>query len=818
MPTRSIVHLDADAFFASVEQAADPRLRGKPIAIGGEKRGIIASASYEARKFGIYTPMPTVQARRLCPKLILLPGDFEKYELFSRLMFSYAYDFTPEVEIGSIDEGYFDLTGTRKPPVTVAGTIRQAIRQALRLSVSEGIAANKLVSQIASKLKKPAAFEFVPVGHEAEYLSPLANKWLPGVGPKTATQLNAAGLAFVGQIAQTPIDLLGLLVGRQAPQLRSFAQGRDERPIIPARTPAKSYSEQETFAADTTDEEFLEATLRRMADQLMAKVRAEDKSIRTLTVKVRYNDMDEEQAGESLSEPTDLETDLYSKISALLRKAWRRRVSLRLVSLKLTNIYDGRFRAGLALDASARRHDAQQRLADAVDQLRQKHGQDVIRRGHDFVLLAKEGAGRKLVFEIRSPKSEVRSPTEGRNPKSEIRNPSHHIVCATRKTQDATCPPPLGSPPSDSGFRPSDFGLHSAFGLRPSDFYLPLNVHSYYSFLDSTLSILAIIELARRHELPAIALTDKNNLHGAVEFAQAAAAAGIKPILGAELNWRGHRLCLYVQNQTGYHNLCRILSREPGEESPKSETRSPQSEIQSSRFEVQSSTFAVSSSPNAPSDFGFRPSFGFRISDFGLPTDGLLAVSSSPDPAPFFPNRFYLAVTSPDALESLLHQSTNPPIHQSIASLPRVASFPIHYALPSDRWKYDVVQSIRTLTLLRQPHPEKRLDGEYHFRSAAEMQRLFAAHPDLLAHSFEIADRCDFAFTLGKPQFPRFTPPDGSAPAAFLRRLVLEGLQRRYPKDHARLKPQLEEELAIIREVGYEEYFLVVWDILQECR
>src|SRR5690349_13136198 len=179
--SRSIVHLDADAFFASVEQAADARLRGKPIAVGGEKRGIIDSASYEARKFGIYTPLPSTMARRLCPKLILLPGDFEKYELFSRLMFSYAYDFTPDVEIGSIDEGYIDLTGTRKPAVDVARTIRNAIRQSLKLSVSEGIAANKLVSQIASKLKKPFGFEFVALAREAEFLSPLANKWLPGV-------------------------------------------------------------------------------------------------------------------------------------------------------------------------------------------------------------------------------------------------------------------------------------------------------------------------------------------------------------------------------------------------------------------------------------------------------------------------------------------------------------------------------------------------------------------------------------------------------------------------------------------------------------
>src|SRR5512139_778811 len=207
MPKRTIVHLDADAFFASVEQASDPRLRGKPIAVGGEKRGIIASASYEARRCGIYTPMPTALARRLCPKLILLPGDFEKYELFSRLMFSYAYDFTPEVEIGSIDEGYFDLTGVRKPPVAIAETIRKAIRQSLKLPVSEGIASNKLVSQIASKLKKPQAFQFVPAGGESAFLSPLANKWLPGVGPKTARQLNAAGLAHIGQISRTPPEL-----------------------------------------------------------------------------------------------------------------------------------------------------------------------------------------------------------------------------------------------------------------------------------------------------------------------------------------------------------------------------------------------------------------------------------------------------------------------------------------------------------------------------------------------------------------------------------------------------------------------------------
>ena len=170
---RSIVHLDADAFFASVEQAADARLRGKPVAVGGEKRGIIASASYEARKMGVYTPMPTVKARQLCPKLIVLPGDYERYEQFSRWMFAYAHDFTPDVEVTGIDEGYFDLTGARRDPREIAEIIRRAIGQTLKISVSEGIASNKLVSQIASKLKKPSAFVEVPAGQETAFLHPL---------------------------------------------------------------------------------------------------------------------------------------------------------------------------------------------------------------------------------------------------------------------------------------------------------------------------------------------------------------------------------------------------------------------------------------------------------------------------------------------------------------------------------------------------------------------------------------------------------------------------------------------------------------------
>jgi nucleotidyltransferase/DNA polymerase involved in DNA repair len=302
---RKIVHIDADAFFASVEQSADVRLRGKPMAVGGESRGIIASASYEARKFGIYTPMPTARARKLCPKLIVLPGDYERYEQFSHWMFNFAYDFTPDVERTSIDEGYFDLSANRsKPASEIALKISGAIRQKLNITVSQGLGSNKLISQIASKLNKPAAFQAVIEGQEKQFLHPLPNRWLPGIGPKASLRLNAAGLPDIGQIAAMPVDLLALIMGNQAPVLRQFANGIDERPLLPASEPQKSYSKQETFSEDVTDEEYVEAVLRRMADHLFADVRTENRSVRTLTVKVRYNDRDENQRAESLREPT----------------------------------------------------------------------------------------------------------------------------------------------------------------------------------------------------------------------------------------------------------------------------------------------------------------------------------------------------------------------------------------------------------------------------------------------------------------------------------------------------------------------------------
>ena len=726
---RSIVHLDADAFFVSVEQAADCRLRGKPVAVGGEQRGIIASASYEARRMGVYTPMPTVRARQLCPKLIVLPGDYDRYEMFSRWMFAYAFDFTGEVEVTGIDEGYFDLSGAKQAPREIAETIRRAIHQKLKISVSEGIATSKLVSQIASKCRKPAGFVEVLPGMELDFLHPLPNKWLPGIGPKTAVRLDAAGLREIRHIAGTPPEMLELLLGNQAASVRDFANGIDDRPLIVSREAPKSFGEQETFAADLTDEDYLEAVLRRMADRLFAKVREEGKCIRTVTVKVRYNDLSEDQRSESLTEPTDLETDLYSRLRPMLRLAWKRRVSLRLVSLKLSNLYSGNRQTELLLDDRPDLNPARRNLARTVDALRREHGEGVVLRAHDLRL--REGP-REAAVEVTTRQG-----------------PAVKILSYIKST--------------------------------PLVQAVPLNVRSWFSFLDSTLSPQSIVDLAVKHGMKAIALTDIGNLHAAPDFARMARIKNIKPVIGAELRIGNSGLLCYVENLTGYRNLCRLISRNIPSGQGTNEEADGHSVAALQRLPLT------------------------RKQLQGL-TEGLLGVSDDISLAGLFPGRFYAAVSSARAAEKIP------------AGLPAVLAPRIHYGMPADRMKWNVMQSIRTKTLLQQTHPDKKMAGAYHFRTMAELNRLAGPCPALLTNTQELAERCTFEFPFGPPQFPLWDPTNPGASKALLRKLVMEGLQRRYGSQAAQHEPQVLEELGIIADVGYEDYFLMVWDLLQECR
>lgn len=364
--------------------AADPRLRGKAVAVGGMRRGIIASASYEARRLGIYTPMPTARALKICPHLIVLRGDYEKYEFFSRMMFSMVEDYTPRVEAGSIDEGYGDLSGvTRWMPREAAERLKRNIWERLRLSVSQGLGTNKLVAAVASKLRKPDCFVEVPAGGERDFLAPLEVKWLPGVGPKLARHLQAAGLLRIGDVAETPLENLEALAGIWAGQIREFAQGRDDRPLVTESAEAQSYGKQETFDEDMGDEGFVRRKLRGMADRLMEKVRVDGKMIRCVEVRVRYNDMEQSCRSESLGEPTDLETDVYGLMDRLLRRAWDRRVRLRLVGVKFSRMYGGVPRQlGLDLPGTGYDREVRRDLACVMDGMKLKYGRGAVMRGH----------------------------------------------------------------------------------------------------------------------------------------------------------------------------------------------------------------------------------------------------------------------------------------------------------------------------------------------------------------------------------------------------------------------------------------------------
>lgn len=368
-----LIHLDADAFYVSVEQAERPEWRGKAVAVGGGQRGIIASASYEARRRGIYTPMPGAQALKFCPDLILIRPDMAKYAAVSRRMFEIVEDFTPEVERTSIDEGYFDVGGHRTlTPRAIAEQMKARIRIELGITVSLGIGANKLVAQIASKLRKPDALVEVPRGTEREFIAPLEVHWLPGVGAKLGERLREHGLRLVRDVAGASRELLTQAAGSYAERLQIYANGIDDRAVIVEREEAKSYGMQDTFDDNVSDRDALLATLRTMADKLMASVRADAKAIRTVAVKVRYPDFRDVSHALTLEAPSDLETDIYPHLAPLLRGAWKERLPLRLVSLRFSNVVEPAVQSELALDPEAKRRAKQHDAARVLDELRAK--------------------------------------------------------------------------------------------------------------------------------------------------------------------------------------------------------------------------------------------------------------------------------------------------------------------------------------------------------------------------------------------------------------------------------------------------------------
>ena len=380
---RSVVHWDGDSFFASIEQASDRRLRGRPVVVGGSQRGVVISASGEARRFGIRPGLAVRRARRMCGSLVVLPSHFELYERFFSQIIGLCEETTPLVEPVAVGAAYLDLTGTRKllrgEAESTVTRLRRTAREWLRVSLSAGIATNKTVARIAARLRKPGAQLVVPPGREAEFLAPLGVGWLPGVGGELRSTLEVAGLATAGEVARAPTCDLQLVLGRGALSLQRRAQGVDEEPVRPR--PAEDPNRKETveFAEDVWEEPLVLGTLKAMLERLMARVRAEGIEVRRLTLALGYTDREESERSLNLPEPTALETGFFPHLPELLRSAWGRRVRLRTFTLRVGRVY--RPSPQMALFSEEGRANAVP-LQMTIDRLRRAFGESAVVRGY----------------------------------------------------------------------------------------------------------------------------------------------------------------------------------------------------------------------------------------------------------------------------------------------------------------------------------------------------------------------------------------------------------------------------------------------------
>ena len=328
----TILHVDMDAFYASVEVLRDPSLVGRPVIVGGAgDRGVVASCSYEARAFGVTSAMPSARARRLCPSAVFVHGDLSRYADYSRRIHEVFTAFTPLVEGISLDEAFLDVAGGRRlfgPAPEMAAEIRRRIRADVGLWCSVGVASSKLVAKLASKRAKPtptpqgivagAGVVVVRPGEELKFLHPLPVSALWGVGPRTAEKLRGRGIATVGDLAAVPratlVEWLGAAAGLQ---LSELAWARDARPVEPFRPP-KSVGHEETFAVDLRDRDDLHREIVRQADAVASRLRAASLAGRTVTVKVRFNDFATITRSRTLPEAVDSGPALAAAADALL--------------------------------------------------------------------------------------------------------------------------------------------------------------------------------------------------------------------------------------------------------------------------------------------------------------------------------------------------------------------------------------------------------------------------------------------------------------------------------------------------------------------
>jgi len=341
---RRIVHLDMDAFFASVEQRDDAALRGRPVAVGGrpESRGVVAAASYEARVFGVRSAMPMARAVRLCPELVIVPPDFERYQQVSGQVMEILRACTPLVEPLSLDEAYLDVTENRwGEPLgsTVAKRLKQEIRQTTGLTASAGVAPNKFLAKIASGYRKPDGLTVISPDRVERFLQALPVEALWGVGPVTARKLRQAGILKLTDVRIADIDVLRKTVGSLADWLRQLSHGDDPRPVEPHRE-SKSSSTENTYAQDLVELDAIRAELERMGRENAQWLARRRLTARTVTIKVRYSDFTTVTRSHTLSLPTADSDVIASWAVELIARTEAGRRPVRLLGVRVQGLIE----------------------------------------------------------------------------------------------------------------------------------------------------------------------------------------------------------------------------------------------------------------------------------------------------------------------------------------------------------------------------------------------------------------------------------------------------------------------------------------------
>lgn len=380
---RYILHVDMDAFYASVEQMDNPSLKGKPVIVGGtvQQRGVVAAASYESRKFGIHSAMPTSQALKLCPHVILLPVRMERYAELSRQIIKIFNDYTPEVEQLSLDEAFLDVTGSTTlfgSAEKIGREIKNRIKTETGLTASVGIAPNKFLAKMASDLQKPDGFVIITEENKQSILDPLDVSKIWGVGKVTARHLYDYGIRTVEQLRKSPLNYLQSILGNQAEDILLLAQGIDSRPVEASRE-AKSISAEETFPQDIIDKNVLLEILFKQVEEVAARLREEKLEGKTITLKLRYKDFRTVTRSHTFENQTNVSKTLWREAKSVFEKWYLESAGqLRLLGFGVSGL--AQQGSGQKLLFSEPQDNKQKKIDEVFDKIKRKYGDDSVQR------------------------------------------------------------------------------------------------------------------------------------------------------------------------------------------------------------------------------------------------------------------------------------------------------------------------------------------------------------------------------------------------------------------------------------------------------